>query len=147
MSLQVARIEANDTHTIRHKMLRQDFTREECIFPGDEDEQSFHLGGFIEGKLVSVASFYFEKHPDLPDEYQYRLRGMATLEEHQKLGLSSALLKMAFPIIKQNQCSMLWCNAREFAVGYYQQVGFEKVGESFDIPGIGPHLLMFKRIS
>lgn len=145
--MKVLRISAQDTYDIRHQMLRQGRPKEEVHFPHDDDDQTFHLGAFIEGKLVSVASFYFENHPDLPDEYQYRLRGMATLADHQHIGLSSALLKMAFPIIKQNLCTLLWCNARTSAMGFYQKVGFEKVGEEFDIPTVGPHVLMFKSIS
>ena len=144
--MKVLRINASDTYDIRHKMLRQDRPREEVIFPHDDDDQTFHLGGFFENKLVSVASFYFENHPDLPDEYQYRLRGMATLPEYQGKGTSSALLKMAFPIIKQNLCTLLWCNARTSAMGYYQKVGFEKIGDEFDIPTVGPHVLMFRKI-
>ena len=130
-------------------MLRQGKERQErqkaCLFEGDEAEQTFHLGGFVEGQLVSVTSFYFEKHSLFEDPYQYRLRGMATLPEYQGQGFSSALLKMAFPIIKQNLCTLLWCNARTTAQGYYQKVGFEKVGEEFATDE-GPHILMFKKI-
>ena len=127
-------------------MLRPNLSKDTAIFAGDEDEQSFHLGGFIDSKLASVASFYFEKHPDLDEPYQYRLRGMATLDENQGQGLSSELLKMAFPIIKQNMCNLLWCNAREGAVGFYEKVGFKPIGEFFDIPTIGKHILMIKQI-
>lgn len=144
--MQVLRISPSDTHDIRHRMLREGHPRDTVYFDGDEDDQTFHLGAFFEGKLVSVASFYFENHPNLPDEYQYRLRGMATLPDFQGKGLSSELLKMAFPIIKQNLCTLLWCNARKTATGYYQKVGFERVGEEFDIPTVGPHYLMFKKI-
>ena len=127
-------------------MLRPKLKVEECGFPGDDDDQTFHLGAFIDGKLVSVASFYFEKNPKLDEPYQYRLRGTATLEEHQRKGLSQELLKVAFPAIKQNLCTLVWCNARETAVGFYQKTGFEKVGDVFEIPGIGPHFLMFKKL-
>lgn len=146
--MKVLRISAGDTTDIRHQMLRAGRPREEAVFAGDEEDQTFHLGAFVENRLVSVASFYFEKHPDLVEhEYQYRLRGMATLPEFQGQGLSSALLKMAFPIIKQNFCTLLWCNARTSASGFYQRVGFEKIGEEFDIETVGPHHLMFKQIS
>ena len=127
-------------------MLRPGQIINQCNFTGDEEDQTFHLGAFKSGKLISVASFYFEKHPVLEEPYQFRLRGMATLEEHQNQGLSSALLKTAFPIIKQNLCPVVWCNARKAAVGFYQKVGFEKTGQEFDIPGIGAHYLMFKSI-
>jgi predicted GNAT family N-acyltransferase len=128
-------------------MLRPDSPIERCKFAGDEEDQTFHLGAFMDNKLVSVASFYFEKHPDLEEPFQFRLRGMATLPDYQHKGLSTELLKMAFPIIKQNFCHLVWCNARVTAVEFYQKVGFEKVGEQFDIPGIGPHLLMFKSLN
>ena len=145
--MKILRISASDTYDIRHKMLRPGRPKESTHFPGDEDDQTFHLGAFDGNKLVSVASFFFENHPDLThDEYQYRLRGMATLPEYQGQGHSSALLKMAFPIIKLNQCSLLWCNARESALGYYQKVGFEKKGEPFNIPQIGQHILMFHNV-
>ncbi len=144
--MKVLRINSTDTYEIRHQMLRQGKLLEDCAFLGDEEEQTFHLGGFIDNRLVSVASFYFEKHPYLEDNYQYRLRGMATLPKHQGKGFSSALLQMAFPIIKQNFCTLLWCNARTSAKGYYQKVGFEKINEEFEISEIGPHILMFKKI-
>jgi GNAT superfamily N-acetyltransferase len=144
--MEVLRIKAIDTHLIRHKMLRPNGTLEDCIFQGDGDELTFHLGAFVDKKLVSVASFYFEKHPNFSDSYQYRLRGMATLPEFQGQGLSSALLRTAFPVIKQNQCSLLWCNAREKAQGFYSKVGFTPTGELFTIPQIGKHQLMSIKI-
>jgi GNAT superfamily N-acetyltransferase len=127
-------------------MLRPNGTMEDCIFQGDSDELTFHLGAFVEKKLVSVASFYFERSQRFTDPYQYRLRGMATLPEHQGQGLSSALLRTAFPVIKQNQCTLLWCNARERAMGFYRKVGFIQDGDFFNIPNIGKHILMSIKI-
>ena len=127
-------------------MLRPNGTLEDCIFQGDNDELTFHLGAFVDKKLVSVASFYFESHKSFEDPYQYRLRGMATLPEYQGQGLSSALLRTAFPVIKQNQCTLLWCNAREKAMGFYERVGFKPNGEFFSIPNIGKHVLMSIKI-
>ena len=144
--MKVLRVHPKDTIALRHQMLRPGKPVESCVFVGDDDEQTFHLGAFVDSKLVSVASFYFEKHPKLLPPYQYRLRGMATLPEHQRSGLSSELLKMAFPIIKQNLATMLWCNARLTAVGFYEKVGFEKIGEVFSIADIGEHILMTKKI-
>ena len=140
--MQVLRISSRDTFKIRQLMLRPNGTLQDCEFKGDEDELTFHLGAFIDKKLVSVASFYFEKHPDIAEPYQFRLRGMATLPEHQGQGLSSALLKTAFPMIKQNLCKVLWCNARVSAIGFYTKVGFKQLSGEFEIPGIGPHTLM-----
>lgn len=144
--MKVLRISVRDAVPLRAQMLRPGRPLSESHFQGDGDEQSFHLGAFIDNKLVSVASFFFDKHPDIDEPYQYRLRGMATLPEFQGQGSSRELLRMAFPIIKQNQCKLLWCNARESALGFYKKVGFIARSEVFDIPGIGPHILMSKEI-
>jgi len=144
--MQVLRIKTVDTYPIRHKMLRPQGTLQDCVFKGDDDELTFHLGAFVDKKLVSVASFYFESSPLFSDKYQYRLRGMATLPEYQGQGLSSALLRTAFPLIKQNQCTLLWCNARLTAQGYYEKVGFKPSGDPFELPQIGKHLLMSVQI-
>jgi GNAT superfamily N-acetyltransferase len=142
--VKVLRVHSKDTYPLRHKVLRPHGTLADCVFKGDDDELTFHLGAFKDGKLVSVASFYFENHTqfEATHPHQYRLRGMATAPDCQGQGLSSALLKTAFPLIKQNQCTLLWCNARESAEGFYQKVGFQPHGDIFDIPLIGPHRLM-----
>ena len=144
--MRVLRINASDTHPIRQEILRKGFPEEALVYEGDEEEQTFHLGVFIENHLVSIASFYYHRHPDIEDEYQYRLRGMATRKEHRRQGLSTALLKTAFPIVKQNQCSLVWCNARETAVSFYEKLNFQKQGKRFQIQGIGPHFLMVKKL-
>lgn len=144
--MEVKQISPRDTYTLRHKVLVPGKDFEMCKFEGDEDEQTFHLGAFVEGRLVSVASFFFDKHPELVGENHYQLRGMATLDEFRQKGFSTELLKVAFPIIKQNFCNLVWCNARVSAVPFYEKVGFLKHGEIFEIPEIGEHIVMYKII-
>ncbi|MAZ47928.1 MAG: GNAT family N-acetyltransferase [Halobacteriovoraceae bacterium] len=144
--MEVKQIDPKDTYPIRHAVLRQGLPIETCHFEGDSDELTFHLGAFINDKLASVASFYFKNHPNFMEQYQFQLRGMATLEEFQKQGLSAALLQTAFPIIKRNHVNLLWCNAKEAAVGFYEKMGFEKNSDTFEIEGVGPHILMHKTI-
>lgn len=146
--MKVLRISASDTYPIRQQVLVPDHDLQKVKFENDDDEDlSFHLGAFKDSKLVSVASFYYERNPRFPDQHQYQLRGMATLPAYERQGLSSELLNMAFPVIKQNFCTLLWCNAKVSAVGFYEKVGFKKVDDVvFDIEGIGPHVLMMKSI-
>ena len=146
--MKVLRITAQDTYPIRQKVLVPDHSLQKAKFENDDDEDiSFHLGAFVDGQLVSVASFFYERNPLFPDQHQYQLRGMATLPEFQNQGLSSELLNMAFPIIKQNFCTLLWCNARLSAMGFYEKVGFKKTSdEIFELEEIGSHILMMKPI-
>jgi GNAT superfamily N-acetyltransferase len=144
--MNVKQIDAKDTYKIRNSMLREGFDESTCKFKGDNDDLTFHLGAFIDNKLASVASFYLHQHENFLQSYQYQLRGMATLPEFQKQGLSSALLKTAFPLIKRNNVDILWCNARTEAIGFYEKVGFETIGAEFDIATVGAHFLMSKDI-
>lgn len=146
--MKVLRLNASDTYPIRQQVLTPDHDLQKSKFENDEDEDiSFHLGAFIESQLVSVASFYYDRNTNFADLHQYQLRGMATLPEFQGQGLSSELLNMAFPVIKQNFCTLLWCNARVTAIGFYEKVGFKTFStEPFEIEGIGMHVLMFKNI-
>ncbi len=146
--MKVLRISAQDTYPLRQQMLVPTHELKKAKFENDDDEDiSFHLGAFSDSKLVSVASFFYERNPIFSDLHQYQLRGMATLQDYQGQGLSSELLSFAFPIIKQNFCTLLWCNARVSAIGFYEKVGFQKFnGEIFEIDEIGPHVLMYKNI-
>jgi predicted GNAT family N-acyltransferase len=144
--MEVKQIEAKDTYEIRHKILRPHRPIEDTHFLADNDEMTFHLGAYVDDKLVSVASFYMDNHPNIEAPYQFRLRGMATLDEFRGQGMSSALLRTAFPLIKKNHVSTVWCNARVSAIGFYEKVGFKTLGNEFDIPDVGPHVLMMKII-
>ena len=145
--MDVKQIDFRDTYPIRHKMLRPGRPIETCHFEGDDDDLTFHLGAYVDETLASVASFFLKSHPSITDEaHQYQLRGMATLPEHQRKGLSRALLKTAFPIIQNNHVKLVWCNARVEAAGFYETVGFKKVSDIFEIPDVGPHYLMVKKI-
>ncbi len=144
--MEVKQIDAKDTFAIRNQILRPGLAVETCYFEGDNDENTFHLGAYVDDKLCSIASFYLKNHESFSDEYQYQLRGMATLEDYSGKGLSSALLRTAFPIIKRNNVHTVWCNARSGAVGFYEKVGFKKVSDEFMIEGVGPHYLMVKHI-
>jgi GNAT superfamily N-acetyltransferase len=115
----------------------------------DIDDQTFHLGAFDKSKLVSVASFYFKKNSKIEGDYHYQLTGMATLPEYQKKGHSRELLNAAFPIIKQNFCSVVWCKTHGEASGFYEKVGFIDANIESCSHGHDEHKhnLMFKEIN
>ncbi|MBT4792770.1 MAG: GNAT family N-acetyltransferase, partial [Halobacteriovoraceae bacterium] len=110
--MNVKQIDAKDTYQLRNIVLRPNLPVKSCHFDHDKDESTFHLAAYIDDKLASIASFYMLNNDKLDDNFQYQLRGMATLVEYRAQGLSSALLRTAFPLIKKNHINTLWCNAR-----------------------------------
>lgn len=144
--MRVLRIKPEETYYLRSKMLWPGKSLNECKFPGDFESQTFHLGAYIDDKLVSISSFYFSQNQAINEEFQFQLQGMATLSDYRKRGFSSQLLDTAIVVLKQNQCRVLWCNAREAARGFYEKVGFTAQGDYFDIADIGSHILMVRPI-
>jgi len=143
-SIKVKSIHPLATRPLRHKVLWPHISLEEdCNIDIDQREDGIHLGSFYEDKIISVASF-FKMHSDKIDfSHQYRLRAMATDPDYRKLGSGRELLTSAFEILRKKEADVLWCNAREVALGFYSSLGFEVIDEWYDIPVIGPHKFMY----
>ncbi|QUW22802.1 GNAT family N-acetyltransferase [Sporosarcina sp. Marseille-Q4063] len=145
--LVVKQINPEDTYQIRHTVLRPNQTINDCKYDDDFNENAFHLGAFLNGKLISIASYYEEQNKSFDGKIQYRLRGMATLNEFRNLRAGSALIEFAETILNDRLADLWWCNARISASSYYEKLGLSVFGDVFIIDPIGPHKLMWKKIA
>ena len=113
-------------------------------FPGDRDETTFHVGGFAGGEIICCGTFLLT---DWFGEPAYQLRGMATREDARGEGIGAALLAATERfILDSTPVRQLWCSARVSAVGFYQKVGWSVVSDVYDVPNVGPHRKMCRRI-
>jgi ribosomal protein S18 acetylase RimI-like enzyme len=139
-------IPASDVLAIRNEVLREGrLTLDQCRFPGDESEGSFHLGYFEQEKLICVASF----HPKSYNGYHgigYQLRGMATLENFRGKGIGNQLVNFSIVYLRGQKVNYVWCNARKKAIKFYQNIGFEIISDEFEVPGVGPHHVLYLKI-
>lgn len=139
-------VSAEEILPVRNQVLRNGkLSLNECRFPSDGKPNAFHLGNFEEDVLVSIGSF----HPQNVENYAglgYQLRGMATLPGFQGKGKGNQLLNFAIVYLRGQQANYLWCNARKVAVNFYKSIGFEIISDEFDVPGIGPHYVMYLKI-
>ena len=145
----VAKISATDTLAIRQQVLRPNWTVEQCKFEGDQDETTFHIGGFKDSVLIGIATMMRDNSGELAAiaTDQYRLRGMAVLPEYRDRGIGRSILDECIRGVRQRECKLFWCNARIKAARFYTAAGFCKTSETtFDIPGAGLHFLMFKQL-
>jgi GNAT superfamily N-acetyltransferase len=128
----VGDIEAAHTHDLRRRVLR-DGHAEHLVFPEDDRPGAFHLGGWLVhgGPLVAVASFSPEPTPHRPGRRAARLRGMVTEPGNQGQGLGRGLLEEALRRLRAGGIEVLWANARDSAIGFYERLGFEVIGEGF----------------
>jgi GNAT superfamily N-acetyltransferase len=140
-------IEVDDLLPIRKAVLRPGkLTLDECRFPADNSPGAFHLGNYLHGRLVCIASF----HPQTYGEFAgagFQLRGMATLDEYRGKGLGTHLLNFAMVCLHDQKADYLWCNARKTALQFYVNMGFEIISPVFDVAGIGPHHVLYIKLT
>jgi GNAT superfamily N-acetyltransferase len=139
---------AEDCVELRSKILRPGQPIELCKYPEDTLTTTIHLG-IYEGSQLICTGTLLQKNCSLFPEITtaYQLRGMATDHDFQGQGLGRELLEKAEVVLKTKNCPLFWFNARVSAFGFYQKCGFELKGDFFDIPRVGPHKIMFKRLS
>jgi predicted GNAT family N-acyltransferase len=141
-AVEVRQISSAETVPLRHVVLRPGRPVETASFAGDDLASTKHFGAFRNEKLLCVASLYEAELLDEPEVAAIQLRGMATASEAQRTGLGRALVLGCVAFAREKGARLLWCNARTYAAGFYSKLGFEIVGEEFDIPDVGPHYRM-----
>jgi GNAT superfamily N-acetyltransferase len=142
--ISIKKINYLDTFPVRSAVLRQGKPIEMCSFIGDDAVDTTHFGLFIENNIIGVASVFTSNNENFDNKTQLQLRGMAILKEYQNMGYGKLLIEEIFNFIESTQVELLWFNARETAVPFYEKLGCIKKGSSYEIPEIGTHFLMYK---
>jgi L-Ala-D/L-Glu epimerase len=139
----IRRVTAEDIRPLRHSVLRPGQDYLETRYLGDD--AGVHFGAFDGDRLVGIASLYEEDRVGGPAG-GWRLRGMATDPDVRGAGFGAALLDGCLEHVAGAGGTEVWCNARMVAVGFYRRAGFEVISEEFDVPGIGPHVVMVRAV-
>jgi ribosomal protein S18 acetylase RimI-like enzyme len=69
---------------------------------------------------------------------------MAVLADFQKKGIGDQLLQHVIATETENKTELIWFNARENAVPFYEKLDFHIRGTAFEIEGVGTHFLMYR---
>ncbi len=139
--MKIKKISSRQTHPLRHSILRPHQPIEEMAYPFDDEEGSRHFGAFMNGELIGVASIYPEAQDGQMAKGHWRIRGMAVDTSLQGKGVGRQLVQACLNYANEKSAQTVWCNARTPAIGFYLSLGFNKVGEEFEIEGIGPHYI------
>lgn len=144
----VKAIPARATWELRQRVLRPHQKIDEMQYAGDNDASTAHFGVYASEAIVAIASVYRvppKGHED--DGRSWQLRGMATAQWVRGTGRGAAVLRECIRHCATCGGGLMWCNARLNAVGFYESYGFAIVSEPFDIGGIGPHVVMMRRLT
>ena len=133
-------------HALRRQVLRPGQPWSSVNHDYDSWPETFHVAAFgPRGEVAACASFHPDTAPHRPASdpaHTWRLRGMASLPELRGQGYGAAALRYGIAEIRRRGGTLLWCNARSGALGFYLRLGFSVVGDEFEIPPIGPHYVM-----
>jgi ribosomal protein S18 acetylase RimI-like enzyme len=144
----VRSISVAEARVLRDRVLRPGLPAGRSIYPGDDATDTLHLGAFANGQLAAVATVCHESMPGTSDAGQWRLRGMATLEEFRRSGLGKRLAERCVAHAADSQGTLLWCSARMATVPFYRSLGFKEQGENFRLPEYSGevYILMLRRL-
>ncbi len=123
---------------LRWQLLRQPWQQP----PGSEKDQAdataFHRCVFRHEEMVAVARLH------LIDASDAQIRYMAVASQHQRKGLGSLLLHELEQIACEKGCQRILLHAREEAVAFYRQHGYQLQQPSHRLYGSIQHYLMDK---
>jgi len=102
-----------------------------------ESADAFAVGAFDADELVAVGLVAPDGQPG-----GWRIRGMATAPAARGRGAGTAVLDALLEHALTHGARRIWCNARTPARSLYERAGLRVVSEEFELPMIGPHVVM-----
>jgi ribosomal protein S18 acetylase RimI-like enzyme len=139
VTFDVRPVEPALTRPLRQHVLRPHESLEELA--SHEPPGVHAVGAFAGDELIAVGFVCPDGEPG-----EWRVRGMATASEYRGRGAGAAILEQLVDHARAHGASRVWCNARTPALGLYERAGFERESDEFEIPGIGPHFVMARRV-
>jgi GNAT superfamily N-acetyltransferase len=152
-------VDAQVVRPLRRAVLRPQFPAQQSEYPADDDPESAHVAirwaaPLVEthtdspgAGVVAVGTVLRAPPPWEPRRVDgWRVRGMATRPDARGQGLGGLVLHTLLDHVAAHGGGLVWCNARVPALGLYGRAGFVARGEVFDMPGIGPHMCMWRTV-
>ncbi|MBC3989232.1 GNAT family N-acetyltransferase [Streptomyces sp. AC563] len=139
---------------LRWSVLRPGQPSASAVFPEDDAPGVFHLAAYPDAdataRPLACATFFPDPLPPAAADLAgptgsagsaYRFRGMASAPAARGQGYGVAVLRAGLAEAAARGARWTWCNGRTSARVFYERHGFAAVGEEFDVPTIGPHLI------
>jgi ribosomal protein S18 acetylase RimI-like enzyme len=133
--LEVRAVSLERTRELRQAVLRPHEAVE--AMARAESKDAFAVGAFQGEELVSVGLIAPDGEPG-----GWRIRGMATTPRARGAGAGSGVLDALVHHALAEGAQRIWCNARTPARHFYERAGFRVTSAEFELPMIGPHLVM-----
>jgi predicted GNAT family N-acyltransferase len=120
---------------ILRKPLGLTFTPEEL----EGEKSNLHIAAYEDDQMLGCCMLV-EENPQM-----VRLRQMAVINDLQGKGIGRALMQFAENLARDRGYKSITMHARKNALGFYEKMGYRKVGEEFSEITI-PHYVMEKEL-
>jgi ribosomal protein S18 acetylase RimI-like enzyme len=102
-----------------------------------EPADAVAMGAFEGDELIAVGLVGAEGYPG-----QWRVRGMAATPAARGRGAGTAVLDALLEHARAQGATEVWASIRTPAQALYERAGFSVDSGVFEIPHIGPHVIM-----
>lgn len=119
--------DADEIRALRVAVLRPGYPVEPSEYDALPDVR--HVAAFTGSTVVGCASVFPSPYESVDAAWQ--LRGMAVAPGLQGSGVGASVLLGAIDVVRDAGAPLLWANARVSALGFYERLGFEVVGEEY----------------
>ena len=115
---------------------------------GDTDPRAVHVAAVEGGEAVCACVLVRNPYPRRPEvEGAWQLRGMATAEPQRGKGYGALVVEAALVEVAGHGAPLLWLEAREYAIGFYERLGFVAEGPVYLHPETAlPHRVMVREL-
>jgi predicted GNAT family N-acyltransferase len=120
---------------ILRKPLGLSFSPEEL----EREKNNLHIVAYEDERMLGCCMLLEE------DPQTVRLRQMAVMNDLQGKGIGKALMQFAENLARDRGYKRITMHARKHAIGFYEKMGYKKIGNEFKEITI-PHYLMEKEL-
>jgi GNAT superfamily N-acetyltransferase len=123
--------DADTTRELRRAVLRPGWPVGSTMH-GDDDPAALHFAAFDGAEVVGACLILPRQYPERPELLPaWQLRGMATAASRRRSGIGGRLLTAVLAHLASLSARILWCEARDPAIPFYERHGFEVDGAGF----------------
>lgn len=139
---EIQSIEPAEARPLRRALLHPTLPPAGVDYHFDHDPAALHVGAFKDGVLAGIASVHPQAMPGSPGPGAWRLRDIAVERGHRGRGVGAWLLERCVEHVAGQSGSVIWCTTRVGAFGFFQRMGFGRVGSPIEDPVEGPQYMV-----
>ena len=140
----VVQISTEDLLPLRMAVLRDGTPSQDPRYKQDEYPGCIHLGIYENQELIACSSWIPQEWPLDERLPAVQLKGMAVAKHLQGSGVGAELLSAGVQRAEDDGAHYIWARARDSALKFYTQNGFDVFGDQFvdEATGMSHHLVM-----